>query len=453
MDIRSDVAGGNYLRSPGARKDTVVFGPTVLDIPLLPYEKQLIQTIGITEEEYKRFAAEARRRGAVRPAAYDHIPDIQAAIMGLGAAAITHLGPTSAALAGGAAAGKGATAIVLTNLAIGLTLTGVAYLLAPKPKAFEASKRGRQLELGGTTGANRFTPTSGFDTLAELADYASPIPIIFGLYDEAEDAGGMLITPKLVWSRMLSHGTQQSAKLMFVVGEQGVSDGKDPDGIEPPALEGIFLGNNALDALYDDFFTFYWKRDSTVADLKRIRSRDGRWGSGDPEKFDGPDDDAFLVPDNERDKSKSFCHAYSLSNNFQFGVYGAIPNGNGYRVNYEVISIPNDIKKDSNEAHSRTIRRIKIVGDKDLNIDIDNESDLVKARKKDMEGEGRQYSPRMGLSLLKSGSTRTTVDGDFSGLKRVVKVKVGDEAIFRIDPSRIPEDKKSISCFVVICKI
>jgi len=432
LDIRSDVAGGNHLRSPGSRKDTVVFGPTVLDIPLLPYEKQLIQTIGITEEEYKRFAAEARRRGAVRPAAYDHIPDIQNALVTSGTViASTYLTTQTVA--------KSATAIVLTNLAIGLTLTGVAYLLAPKPKAFEASKRGRQLELGGTTGANRFTPTSGFDTLAELADYASPIPIIFGLYDEAEDAGGMLITPKLVWSRMLSHGTQQSAKLMFVVGEQGVSDGKDPDGIEPPALEGIFLGNNALDALYDDFFTFYWKRDSTVADLKRIRSRDGRWGNGDPEKFDGPDDDVFLVPDNERDKSKSFCHAYSLSNNFQFGVYGAIPNGTGYRVNYQVVSIPRETP--GNQRHALTLRRIKIVGDRDLNIDIENEDDLAKARKKDMEGEGRQYSPRMGLSLLKSGSTRTTVDGDFSGLKRVVKVKVDDEAIFRIDPSRIPEDK------------
>ena len=37
---------------------TVVYGPTVSDVPLLPYEKELIKTIGITEEEYRRFAAE-----------------------------------------------------------------------------------------------------------------------------------------------------------------------------------------------------------------------------------------------------------------------------------------------------------------------------------------------------------------------------------------------------------
>ena len=54
----------------------MVFGPTVYDVPLLPYERELIKTIGITEEEYKEFTAEVRRRGNVRPAEYAHIPDV-----------------------------------------------------------------------------------------------------------------------------------------------------------------------------------------------------------------------------------------------------------------------------------------------------------------------------------------------------------------------------------------
>ena len=84
----------------------------------------------------------------------------------------------------------------------------------------EASKRS-QLDLGSVNAGNRFTQSRGFDTLNELADYGAPVPIIFGLYNEETKIGGMLVTPKLVWSRMFSHGTQQSAKLMFVVGEQG----------------------------------------------------------------------------------------------------------------------------------------------------------------------------------------------------------------------------------------
>mgnify|MGYP003155137168 CR=1 FL=1 len=73
MDIRSDLAGGNLAHPAKAGKSAVVFGPSVYDVPLLPYEKQLIDAIGITEEEYQLFAAEVRRRGRLRPAEYAHM--------------------------------------------------------------------------------------------------------------------------------------------------------------------------------------------------------------------------------------------------------------------------------------------------------------------------------------------------------------------------------------------
>ena len=217
------MADGDLVRQSNVRKDSVVFGPTVYDIPLLPYEKELIKTIGLTEDEYQRFVAEVRRRGVMRPAEYDSIPDVR----------------------------NDVTTAILVNLAISLVLTGVSYLLTPKPKAPEASKR-TQRDLGSVNASNRFTPSRGFDSLMELADYGAPIPIIFGRYIKNKNLGGMLTTPKLVWSRMLSHGTQQSAKLMFVVGEHGHADGTGPDGIIEPDLEGVFLGNNALDALFED---------------------------------------------------------------------------------------------------------------------------------------------------------------------------------------------------------
>ena len=450
MDIRSDVAGGNSLRSSDVGKNTVVFGPTVFELPLLPYERQLIETIGVTEEEYRRFAAEAKRRGAVRPAEYADIPDIKAILPAAGAAAAAYLAP-----AAGAAAGKSATAVILTNVAISLVLTGVAYLLTPKPKQPEASKR-TQLDLGSVNAANRFTPSRGFDTLTELADYGAPIPIIFGLYDKTKKIGGMLITPRLVWSRMLSHGTQQSAKLMFVIGEQGYADAVSPDGIIEPDLEGIFLGNNALDALYEDFFAFYWKRNSnilgsstnplvrTASDFNRIRLKNRFYGtagepsSGDPGKYSGPDDDVFLCPDNVSNRSTSFCHAFSPANSTQFGVYSAIPNGNSYRVNYEVVSITEDIT--GAQAHALTIRRIKIVGDQDKNYSVLSETNLKKVRGSNQEGTGRQYSPRMGITLLtkKSGGIERASG---SNLTKIVRVQGGDIAEFEIKPTSIDEDK------------
>ena len=81
----------------------------------------------ITEEEYCKFAAEVRRKGVVRPAEYEHLPDVRNEV----------------------------TTAVLINLAISLVLTGVAYLLTPKPKMPEASKRS-QLDLGSVNAGNRF---------------------------------------------------------------------------------------------------------------------------------------------------------------------------------------------------------------------------------------------------------------------------------------------------------
>ena len=413
------MADGNLVRQSNVREGAMVFGPSVYDVPLLPYERELIKTIGITEEEYQLFAAEVRQRGRLRPAEYEHIPDI----------------------------GCEATTIILVNLAISLVLTGVAYLLTPKPKMPEASKRS-QLDIGSVNAGNRFTQSRGFDSLNELADYGSPVPIIFGLYNEASKVGGMLITPKLVWSRMFSHGTQQSAKLMFVVGEQGFANDKSPEGIEPPALEGVFLGNNALDVIHEDFFAFYWKKNTTTSNTSRIRGANlifgtqGGTDTGNPTQSSADDDDMFLCPSNVADQTTDFCHAYSPANNLSFGMYGAIPNGNGYRINYETVSIPEETK--SNQARQLTLRRIKIVGDKNQNIDGSDQKLIKKAQKLNQEGEGRQYSPRMGLVRLikRNNGGQITVDSDYSGqLKAVVDVRANDELIFDIDPSSIPEDK------------
>ena len=71
------MADGNLVRQSQNGKDSVVFGPSVYDVPLLPYERELIKTVGITEEEYKFFTAEVKKRGKLRPAEYAHIADLK----------------------------------------------------------------------------------------------------------------------------------------------------------------------------------------------------------------------------------------------------------------------------------------------------------------------------------------------------------------------------------------
>ena len=62
---------------PDHGKGGVGYYAKLYEAPLLPFEKQLIETIGATEEEYRYLVTEAIRRGRVRPAGYEHIPDIQ----------------------------------------------------------------------------------------------------------------------------------------------------------------------------------------------------------------------------------------------------------------------------------------------------------------------------------------------------------------------------------------
>jgi hypothetical protein len=408
------MANGDSLHKPNVKEGAMVFGPTVYDVPLLPYERELIKTIGITEEEYKEFTAEVRRRGNVRPAEYAHIPDVR------NDAVVTPL---------------------LISLAVGLVLTGVSYLLTPKPKMPSASDRkgGGSVDLGDITGTNRFTPSRGFETLSELADYGSPVPIIFGRYDQTEKIGGMLVTPKLVWSRMFSHGTLQRAALLYVIGEQGLGLG-----IDPPELGGIFLGNNALDAIFENFFAFYWAKNSK--NTPRIRVEDLKYGtrgtvaSGDPGAgLNSANAEVFVAPTPDSTRSVAFCQAFSPANNTQFGVYDAIANGTAFRLNYEIVNIFDKTAK-NDAKRGQALSRLKIIGDKNYQRDDD-----VKMGSKDHveeifdqkhRGRGRNYSPRMGIYKIQKGSTEYTITNN--QLERTINpIAVGDKVFFKISASKV----------------
>jgi hypothetical protein len=428
------MADGNLVRQSNVGKDSVVFGPTVYDVPLLPYERQLIQTIGITEEEYRKFAAEVRRRGRLKPAEYEHIPDIRCE----------------------------ATTIILVNLAISLVLTGVAYLLTPKPKMPEARKGGGVIEGDSFTGPTRFTPSRGFETLATLANYAEPIPIIFGLYDEKDDVGGMLVTPKLVWSRMFSYGTQQQAKLLFVVGEQGLTDNEGSSGMPAPDLGGIFIGNNALDQIFDDQFTFYYKQNTfnspRIIGSEKLYGTRARFRSGDPDGVKG-DEEVFTCPTRAVQREPAFCHAFSPANGTEFGLYGPIANGTSYRLNYRSIVV----FRDEDSTTGRTIKnqiadRVKHIGDRNFARDSGENFDYNSKRYKDEvrkdelkfaggsddnnsqpDAKGRAYSPRMGIFRIQR-ENGSIVECASNQDKFVTSVAEGDKAFFRISPSQIASD-------------
>ena len=190
---------------------------------LLPFEKRLIAELGCSEQEYKNFVREVERRYKERPEEFAHIPNIQNTI-----------DPGT---------------IALIQVAVGVLFTAASVLLAPKPPDFN-NRRVRQKKLGGIQGRDIYTPTVGFDATQDLAEYGQIVPIAFTRKEtlpNGSTSGGLLVSPQLVWSRMKSRYSFQIAEMVMIVG-QGPMD--------RPDLAGIFLGNNALDAVYEDYFDF-----------------------------------------------------------------------------------------------------------------------------------------------------------------------------------------------------
>jgi hypothetical protein len=388
------MAERDFLHLPSPAKGELVASAKQTALPLLPFERDLIAALGCSEEEYKNFQQQVLWRSRVRPAEYKHIPDIRNEPVTLTA--------------------------VLINLAVGVALTAISYLLTPKPKAAAAPTQAdiRQRQLSSLRGGERFTATSGFDSIASLANYGDPIPIVFGKYTGT--TGGILVAPKLVWSRAFSLGSQQAIKLLMVVGEQGPGNG-----LLLPDLGGIFLGNSPLDAVYEHTFAFYWKRNTNgfyrmAAGNKRYGTR-GDLASGDIEN----NDDIYLCPTRNAATDTGFCQAYTPSSTTQFGVYSAIPNATNYRVNWKIVAVV----KDTTDK-SLVMERIKVAGDYDLLKDGDLDANWLTILEQGQKGVGRNYGRRMGITSINGiPATQPT---------EVKKAAVGDVARFSIVPGELP---------------
>ncbi len=198
-------------------------GGKLYDPPLLPYEIALIETLGCSEEEYKKFVRHAQLQARVRPAEYAHIPDVV----------------------------NDPVTLFVVNLVVGLALSAVSVLLAPKAPALESPAKIKGKKLADQIGPTRFNQTTSFDNVNSLAEYGQPIPIPFGERGTGRDGaltGGLILAPALVWSRMYSYGSYQAFEGIYVAGEYG---------IEQPELGGIRIGTTALNSLGARDFALY----------------------------------------------------------------------------------------------------------------------------------------------------------------------------------------------------
>jgi hypothetical protein len=262
---------------------------------LLPYEHDLIATLGVTEEEYLDFLSIQEAYSDPKEGTIVDIKNMPA------------LAAVPAIIAGTATAAATAAAITtLTTISIALTVVGVlfqvaAVLLAEKPSSPKAGRNQRE---------QRFSPRFGFNSSQELAQYGDPVNLVY-CNTNHNPLGGVRIGTSLVWSAVESYGSTQFMQLLLVLGAASIKT-IDYDRVAFGQLPlGQFSAAN----------TWLYYEDSGPVNFNDKVLGDGK----DPTR-DGadPNEDVCRVmfAKNRRD---GYSQAFSPSSLTSIGVYDPIP--------------------------------------------------------------------------------------------------------------------------------
>lgn len=157
---------------------------------LLPYERALIDTLGITEEEYFRFVAYQQQYQDIKEGTvFDVRNGIEA----------------------------GTVALILTIVG---TLAQVgAALLAPRPQA--PSQQDARAGVGRRE--RRYSPRFGFDSVQDLAQYGDPVNLVYTDVSTNPN-GGVRVASALLWSAVHSYGGKQYMQMLATLGSSGIEE-------------------------------------------------------------------------------------------------------------------------------------------------------------------------------------------------------------------------------------
>jgi hypothetical protein len=256
---------------------------------LLPYEHDLIQQLGVTEDEYLDFI-EVQFNYELSAAERIAKPQCD---------------PISAAFAATAigAATFGQTLIVAAVLiAPGILFQVAAMLLMPKPSLPSSGGGNRARE-------QRFSPRFGFNSSQELGQYGDPINLVYCNTSDNRE-GGVRVGTSLVWSSVESYGSTQFMQLLLVLGAASI---KTLD-FERTAFGQLPLGQ------FSESNTWLYYEDNG-----NVKFNDKVLGDGkDPTRGNNGSEHVCRVA-RIFDKSDGYSQAFSPSSLTSFGVYDPIP--------------------------------------------------------------------------------------------------------------------------------
>ena len=267
---------------------------------LLPAEAELCNAIGLSEDEYWHFVELTQAYNGQRAKEYELVPAVE----------------------------NDALTIAIVSLVIGLASTAASFLLAPKPRAPQQQQRDPgappSLRTADIAGTRRFAPQSSFDSVQELSSLGAIIPLIF-------TRKGVRVTSTLLWSQMLSLGTGQQLRAILMFGNQ----------IEQrPDFAGFAIGDTLLENYTSAKLALYFRTGGG-----RILEPADRYPEGTAENL-GYTDAFSIFWDRDGEQQPYFSGVRTPSTQTQFGAYSPMPNGNRFKVNYELTLRPREAPYD-----------------------------------------------------------------------------------------------------------
>ena len=249
---------------------------------LLPFEHELIATLGISKDEYLEFVALYEK------------PDFK----------------------GQPTAEVGVVALVLTI--VGIIAQVVSALLTPQPQVPELP--GIQKQEGGQqqTRDERFSPRFGFNSVQELATYGEPVNLVYanrGTGTGANPNGGVRITSALLWSAVRSYGSSQFIQMLLLLAGGAIT------AIDP---EKSAFGQTPIRDLITNNLWMYFNPGATgfLAQNNELNSQ----STSDPTSYGQLTDNPYRIQTTAANvRVDGFSQAYSPTTSNTCGIYGVVP--------------------------------------------------------------------------------------------------------------------------------
>lgn len=276
---------------------------------MLPSDRYLCSLLGITEDEFIKFKAIARQQLKDNP------------------------------IEGPVAGTETAVTLAIINLVIGLGSIAVSLLLKPSiPKQRQPGEvKTTDISQEPIQSNTSFAPRYGFDSVQQVTKLGEVIPLVYAKRSVGgSKIGGVRVNMPLLWSQVLSFGTSQMLRAVFLAGEADIhSMDSDLWALGSNSLKNYKFNYNSQTQEAARTTIYFSGDGGRIIESDRVFGRSGlndRRSNGGGSSSTASNGEVFLV-ERAGSERNDFCSAHKPTTNTTFGVYSLIGNDLVYKIN------------------------------------------------------------------------------------------------------------------------